>query len=205
MTSLFAEATMARTTRLLPRFVLLALALSAVVVARSASPAHACSCLGIERTLANPQGFEAAFVGTVVEAPEPFTSGSSAQLVDWKFRVDKVYRGELPATIVVKSAISGASCGFEGMQVGSQVGVLLRREGNDWQSGLCSSGPPQLFTVLGESRPPGEAVTPTTPTVGTDDDDDDGLPTGGVIAIWGGVVAAAIAGAAWFTHRRTAH
>src|SRR5690349_18520836 len=142
---------MAITAKLVPRLLVLALGLSAFVVVQTPSPAHACSCVGIEQVLAQPApgSFEAAFVGTVLQAPEPFTNGSSARLVSWKFKVDQVYRGQLPATVDVKSAISGASCGFEGITVGSQLGVLLRREGGEWQSGLCSAGSPAQFAVLG--------------------------------------------------------
>ena len=193
------------TAKLLPRLLVLALGLSAVIVVQSASPAHACSCLPLDQVLAQPAAgsFEAAFVGTVVEAPEPFDNGNSAQLVSWKFKVDQVYRGQLPATLEVKSAASGASCGFEGIGVGSQLGVLLQREGSDWTSGLCSSGEPEQFAVLGApSRPTGEVAEPTPAPTSSSDSGDGGLSTGAVVAIGAGVIAAALAGAALFTHRR---
>ena len=133
----------------LARGLALALVVSALVVLRSPSPAYACSCVGIERQLADPASIEAAFVGTVIDAPEPFNQGSSARLVTWTFRVEDVYRGELPATVQVKAAVSGVSCGFEGIAVGSRIGVLLRRDDGDWHSGLCSSGAPEKFAVLG--------------------------------------------------------
>jgi hypothetical protein len=196
---------MAITAKLLPRLLLLALGLSAFVVVQSASPAHACSCLPLERTLAQPApaSFEAAFVGTVLQAPERFTSGSSARLVTWKFQVEEVYRGQLPATVDVKSPISGASCGFEGFAVGTKVGVLLRREGGDWQSGLCSSGEPAQLAVLGSPYPPaGEVVQATGAPASSPESDDGGLSTGAVGAIWGGVILVAVAGAALFTTRR---
>jgi len=138
----------------LARGLALALVVSALVVLRSASPAYACSCVGIERVLAQPESIQAAFVGTVIDAPEPFNGGSSARLVTWTFRVEGVYRGELPATVQVKAAVSGVSCGFEGIRVGSRIGVLLRREDGDWHSGLCSSGAPEKFAVLGAPLAP---------------------------------------------------
>ena len=138
----------------LARGLALALVVSAIVVLRSASPAYACSCVGIDRVLAQPGSIQAAFVGTVVDAPEPFTSGSSARLVTWTFRVQEVYAGDLPTTVEVKAAVSGVSCGFEGIGVGSRIGVLLRRESGDWHSGLCSSGAPEKFAVLGAPHAP---------------------------------------------------
>ena len=142
-------------------------------------------------------------MGTVLQAPERFTNGSSARLVSWKFQVDEVYRGQLPATVDVKSPISGVSCGFEGLAVGSKVGVLLRREGGDWQSGLCSSGAPAQLVVLGAPSPPsGEVVQPTGGPASSPESDDDGLSTGAVVAIWGGVILVGVAGATLFTSRR---
>ena len=193
--------------KLLPRLLVLALALSAVIVVQSASPAHACSCLPLDQVLAQPApgSFDAAFVGTVVEAPEPFNNGNSARLVSWKFKVDRVYRGELPAAVEVKSAVSGASCGFEGIGVGSQLGVLLQREGSDWTSGLCSSGEPEQFAVLGVPSPPtGEVGEPAPAPTSSSDSGDGGMSTGAAVAIGAGVIAAALAGATLFTHRRHA-
>lgn len=144
----------------LARGLALAVVLSAIVVVRSATPAYACSCVGIERQLADPNSsIDAAFVGTVVDAPKAFSGGSSARLVTWTFRVEEVYAGELPATVKVKSPVSGASCGFEGISVGSRLGVLLRRESGDWHGGLCSSGSPQQIAVIGAPSAPSADAT----------------------------------------------
>jgi hypothetical protein len=199
---------MAITAKLLTRTLVFAFAASVAVVLQTSSPAHACSCVGLERVLADGTNFDAAFVGTVVEAPKPFTSGNSAQLVEWKFRVEQVYRGELPATVAVKSAASGASCGFENFAVGSQVGVLLRREGNVWQSGLCSSGTPQQLAVLGNPKPPsGETPSPTVGRTGGGttnggDDDGGGNDVAVALAVGGALVLVAGAATAAFTRRR---
>jgi hypothetical protein len=145
--------------KLLARGVALAVVLSAIVVLRSASPAFACSCVGIDRVLAGPlDSFSAAFVGTVVDAPPAFSGGNSARLVTWTFEVEAVYLGELPATVEVKSEVSGASCGFERISEGSRLGVLLRRDGGSWKSGLCASGAPEKFAVLGPAAAPSAVV-----------------------------------------------
>jgi hypothetical protein len=200
---------MAITAKLLTRTVVFALATSAMVLLHTASPAHACSCAGIERALADGS-FDAAFVGTVVEAPPPFTSGNSASLVNWKFRVDEVYRGQLPATVDIKTAASGASCGFGGFAVGTQVGLLLRREGNDWTSGLCSTGTPQQLASLGKPSPPTTGAVPTTTIAsglagGDDDGNGNGKGVGVALAVGGALVAIAGASTAVFTRRRHHH
>jgi hypothetical protein len=200
---------MAITAKLLTRTLVFAFAASVAVVLHTSSPAHACSCVGIERVLADGS-FDAAFVGSVIEAPKPFTSGNSAQTVEWKFRVEQVYRGELPATVVVKSAASGASCGFENIAVGSQVGVLLRREGSNWQSGLCHSGAPQQLAVLGNPKPPsGESPAPTAGATGGGattggGDDGGGNDVAVALAVGGALVLVAGGATAAFTRRRHA-
>lgn len=153
----------------LARGLALAMVVSAIVVVRSAAPAYACSCASIEQQLAVPASLQAAFVGTVVDAPEPFNGGSSARLVTWTFHVEEVYWGELPATVKVKAAVSGVSCGFEGVALGSRVGVLLRREDGGWHSGLCSSGAPEKFAVLGAPYAPvaDAAIDPASSSRGT--------------------------------------
>ena len=75
-------------------------------------------------------------------------------MATWTFHVEEVYWGELPATVKVKAPAAGVSCGFEGVVLGSRIGVLLRREDEGWQSGLCSSGRPEQFAVLGAPRAP---------------------------------------------------
>ena len=186
--------------KVLSRLVAVALVSSAVVVVGSATPASACSCLAIDRTLERGELIGAAFVGSVVEAPD-VSGGNSARLVTWTFRVEDVYRGELPPTVEVKAAASGVSCGFEGIGVGSRVGVILRREGDDWHSGLCSSGAPEKFAVLGAPSPPSAdardepPATPATPAT------DDEVPTA-VIVVAGAAAVCVALGAAQFTRRR---
>jgi hypothetical protein len=54
----------------------------------------------------------AVFDGTVIAASLP-TGGSSAELIEYTIEVSRVYQGSVPAEVVVRSAVSGASCGAE--------------------------------------------------------------------------------------------
>ena len=45
-------------------------------------------------------------------------------------------KGELGRQVVVRSPTSGATCGFE-VEPDTATGILLRREGEEWISGLC--------------------------------------------------------------------
>ena len=52
------------------------------------------------------------------------------------FTVDSVVKGELGRRVEVVSPTSGAACGFE-LTPDVASGILLRRSGDDWISGLC--------------------------------------------------------------------
>lgn len=54
----------------------------------------------------------AVFDGVVVATSQP-TGGNSAELVEYTIDVSRVYRGRVPARVIVRSAVSGASCGVE--------------------------------------------------------------------------------------------
>lgn len=191
--------------RLLTRGVALALVLSTLLVLRSASPAFACSCVGLDRVLATPEAFSAAFVGTVVDAPDISVVRNSVQLVSWKFRVEAVYRGELPAIVEVKAPAWGMSCGFEGIGAGSRLGVLLRRVDGSWQSGLCASGVPEKFVVLGPATAPSadiaEETSSSPPATGADVDDTSSSARTLVFAIAGVGIVAALGVVVWLRRR----
>jgi hypothetical protein len=77
-----------------------------------ATPAGACSCIGVT----DAEAFDAAelvFVGELVHygAPQPVQSSADPAL--WTFEVERVYKGEAARAQVVSSPVSGASCGLE--------------------------------------------------------------------------------------------
>lgn len=113
----------------------LALTVALAALAATAGPAQACSCAGP----IDPRGVlasaDAAFVGTLVERRDPGgnSSGSPVTLV---FKVEEALKGSLGETVEVTTAASSASCGIDA-EIGSQTGVVLRRQGGVWTAGLC--------------------------------------------------------------------
>ena len=189
--------------RSLARCLTLALVFAAIIVVRSSSPAYACSCVAIDTQMRQPESFpfDAAFVGRVSEEPDILAGG---QLVWWTFLVDEVYHGDLPPTVEVKGPKAGAECGFGPISVGSQIGVLLRRDGSDWISQGCSSGPPERFALLGPPKKPFVGA-PLPTVVGVQfEPEDGGLSTGALVAIAGGIALIAVAGVFAATRRRGA-
>ena len=127
--------------RLRPLFALAAAALA--LVAASAEPAAACSCAaGDPRAML--AGADAAFIGTLVERRDErsgpiFSSGDPVTLV---FRVERVVKGSLGATVEVRTAASGASCGIE-VAIGRTIGLFLDRQNERWTSSLCAQIEPR--------------------------------------------------------------
>ncbi len=74
---------------------------------------------------------DAAFVGRLVDR-RPRPDGEATYV----FVVDSVVKGDLDRRVEVVSPTSGAACGFE-LPMGEASGILLRRAGDDWISGLC--------------------------------------------------------------------
>ncbi len=76
------------------------------------------------------------------------------------FDVDRVLEGEVDATTEVESAMSGASCGWEGMRVGDEYVVFATDDHGTLRTGLCSGNrsPDPVFLdeveqVTGPSEP----------------------------------------------------
>jgi hypothetical protein len=103
-----------------------------------AGDAVACTCAA-----ATPKqrldSADAAFVGRLIRteaAPETGAVRNLGREITFVFRVDQVVKGELGRQVAVQSPASGAACGF-GVQPDKAVGILLRREGEEWIGGLC--------------------------------------------------------------------
>ncbi len=95
-------------TNLLPlRRWLLVLVVAASLLPLSAGRAYACSCAygGPGEMLARN---DAAFIGSVADI-----RGAGLGRQVWTFAVERWVKGDLGPTVEVKSASSGASCGFE--------------------------------------------------------------------------------------------
>jgi len=102
--------------------VLVLLAVSVLVVpAVVASRVQACSCMEPwdNRSLS---GSTVVFAGAVTgyeEIGDPLRPGDGAAV--WTFAVDRVFKGTVQATVLVKSSIGGASCGLEIPRQGSAL------------------------------------------------------------------------------------
>ena len=131
--------------------IMFALAAGLAAIAALAGPrtdvAIACSCEGVnpKRDLRKS---DAAFVGIVlshrrVRANEPVLS-SPADPTFWTFSVERAVKGKLPRRLVVTTASSGAACGLE-LEQGQRTGLLLRRDGSEYESGLCYQADPDVL------------------------------------------------------------
>lgn len=96
--------------------------------------ACACSCAEVDTETALADA-TAVFDGTVVSASAP-TGNSSADPIYYTIDVSRVYKGEVPATVIVSSAASGASCGVE---LSGQVTVFAGRSDGVLHTTLCSA------------------------------------------------------------------
>jgi hypothetical protein len=106
----------------------------------AAAEAYACTCrpVDLERDLPTADG---AMIGTVLERR---VSGDTAT---YRFRVEQVYKGDVENRAEVVSAAGGPACGLE-LAVGQRVGLLLTRDGDVWQSSVCSQVDPADFLAL---------------------------------------------------------
>ena len=141
-------------------------ALAVTLVAAVVSPATlacACSCAeqDTDQAMANAS---AVFDGTVVSRIQPST-GYSSEPIGYTVEVERVYKGSVPATVVVFSAAYGASCGLE---LSGEVTVFAREErGAGLTTTLCSVPSTLDRTRLGAGyaprRAPSESPAPDSP------------------------------------------
>ncbi|GAA4374669.1 hypothetical protein [Nocardioides caricicola] len=108
-----------------------------VLVTPAAS--QACSCApGTTRDYV--AWADVVFAGALMEVePPPRRSVmSSSDPNTYSFSVTRSLEGQVGAFAVVESAMSGASCGLEGMQVGREYVVFATYHRGGLVSGLCS-------------------------------------------------------------------
>src|SRR5687768_10351425 len=102
-----------------------------------AEQALACSCAGPgdpREELANADG---AFYGELLERRATGPGLSSGEPVILRYRVIRVFKGDIGAEVEVETAASGASCGIEA-EIGDQDGLLLERDAQGrWSGNLC--------------------------------------------------------------------
>jgi hypothetical protein len=145
----------------LPRLILAALLCAGGLVLLSPASAQACSCVGGDTTTYAGWA-DVVFTGTLVEMTPPpdrpiIASGDPAT---YSFDVDRVHQGQVGPAAEVRSAVSGASCGLEGMRSGSRYVVFATRDDGLWAN-LCGGTrllrpavARQLDRVVGPARAP---------------------------------------------------
>jgi len=137
--------------------ILAALLLTLVAgVAAPTSVACACSCAALDTDEAM-RNSSAVFDGTVM-ATSPPTGGSSDELIEYTIQVSRVYQGSVPAVVVVRSAVSGASCGAE---LAGQVTVFAQGAIDGLSTTSCSAPAILDRSRLGAGHPPRAAPLTT--------------------------------------------
>lgn len=125
------------------RIALAGLLVSVGLVALTAAPSQACSCIsGTPRQQLDRA--DAVFTGTLtgVGVPPAGDVVSSADPVTYRFDVGTVYAGGVDATAHVASVRDGASCGLERMTIGREYLVFATVRGDELESWLCSGTAP---------------------------------------------------------------
>jgi hypothetical protein len=148
-----------------PFRLLLAGLLTAVgLVALTPATSYACSC-----AVADPEAYvdwaDVVFTGTLtdVEPPPQHQVMSSMDPNTYTFDVDRVFEGEVGPTAEVQSAMSGASCGLEGMKAGRDYVVYATHHQGALTTGLCTgTGPVDLEHVesIEQVTGPGRTIAP---------------------------------------------
>lgn len=163
---------MGRVARLL---VLVSVAASALVVI--GGPARACSCAQMSPTEALDLA-DAAFVGRLADvAHGGFSSEGDPSFQPaaslFTFEVDQVVKGDLPATVEVRTPSSSAACGAS-FAPQKAAAVLLVRSGGTWSTNLCLQqvSVPQLLQASGDEPRPPTGETETEPPPGDAPDSD---------------------------------
>ncbi|GAA1157986.1 hypothetical protein [Nocardioides aquiterrae] len=173
------------------------------LVALTPAAAHACSCVQ-DSPRQHAKGADVVFTGTLTRIdPPPWRPiMSSGDPATYHFDVDGVLKGDVPSNARVTSAVSGASCGLEGMAVDRRY-VVYATGAHELSANLCGGtaevGPAtveRVEKVMGPAHDPGPAAAYPA---------DDGAPVGWILAGAAGLVAAAAALAVRRRGRRTSH
>ncbi|WP_176706232.1 hypothetical protein [Paenibacillus hemerocallicola] len=100
---------------------------------------HACSCAGPSPVQDDLNRKTAIFAGKVksVDKPRGGLIRSSADPVEVTFEVTDVWKGELRSETKVYTAMSGASCGYEGFAAGQSYIVFAHGLSDRLETGSC--------------------------------------------------------------------
>lgn len=143
------------------RWVIVVVLSMGAIAAAPAPVACACSCKALTTTEA-VDAASAVFSGDVLSMTEPASLGSGDP-VYYRIRVNRVYKGDLPALVTVSSAASEASCGI---RLAGKVTVFATGPTDGLRSSFCAAPVTLDIKALGAGARP-TAGPPATPTEGT--------------------------------------
>ena len=132
------------------------------------APAWACSCAqGDADEFA--RWADVVVVGTVTdrEPPPPEEVMSTADPATYTVAVTRVLKGEAAPTTQVLSAISGASCGLEGIEIGAEYVVFAAHDGGElWANGCGGTrlAAPGFVADVEQETGPGRVLEPVAAT-----------------------------------------
>lgn len=144
------------------------LALAGVVLV-APGPASACSCVtGDARQYV--EWADVVVVGAVLDRdpPPPREVMSSGDPATYTVEVARVLKGSAAPTSDVLSAVSGASCGLEGIELGSDYVVFATEKGDALWASLCGGtqrATPRFVADVEQVTGPGEPAQAVAPVV----------------------------------------
>lgn len=108
------------------------------------APAYACSCVEPGPVEERLERKTAVFQGTVTSIKEPALKKimSSEDPVKVTFTVKQLWKGEPRAELSIRTAMSGASCGYEDFRVNEEYLIFAYGDPNDLKTGLCEGTKP---------------------------------------------------------------
>lgn len=193
--------------------VLTVLVAGASLVTWGAGPALACSC-AYQHMPEFVDGADEIFTGTLTAMTEPPRTGvvSSTDPITYTVAVDAVYRGDVGSVAFFESAMSGASCGLEGMTVDRRYLVFVSTDGSKRAATSCGGTAPAtprrvdaIERLTGAPAEPAVGLDATTSraadgAVGADAPDQQTVPAWTIVVA--GIGAAALLGAGLRRRRR---
>lgn len=195
--------------------VLTVLVSGASLVTWGAGPALACSC-AYQRTGEFAAAADEIFTGTLTAMTEPPRTGvvSSTHPITYTVAVDAVYRGDVGSVAFFESAMSGASCGLEGMTVERRYLVFVGTDGSKRAATSCGGTAPAtparmdaIERLTGAPAEPATAVVATTSraAAGARGEEDSGLRAVPARTIVTAGIGAAVLVGAGLLRRRGMH
>ncbi len=158
-------------TRWIRSLIAMALVVLGLSVVGGAAPAFACSCARatIQKSA---DASNVVFRGTLVAITPPAGDTSSTAMTTYAIQARTAYKGAVDYNTEIQSEVSGASCGLEGMEEGTEYVFFATGTAAPYHASLCGGTEPvtperltKIEQVLGEGTaievPPLPAPTRT--------------------------------------------